>query len=99
MNNNTQKEQTKALYKVGDYFVQDEKNKLFKIVDKEFKTMLQKSSRSKVKAPVRSVYDWLYTIEYVSLKGKSTYSNYYENRITTECTKIVQQELPKVIYD
>jgi len=87
------------LFEVGTYFVQDEKNKLFKIIFREFKAVLAKNSRSKVKDPVRAVHDWLYTIEYTSLTGKPTYSNYYENRLTTECTKVVNQELPKVIYD
>lgn len=86
-------------YEIGTYFRQDEKKKLFKIVDKEYCGTLVKNSRSKVKNNERQINDWLYTIEYLEAKHPNVYGRYYEGRLSEECTIVPQQELPRALYE
>jgi len=88
-----------ALYEVGQYFLQKEKRKLFKIVNAQWQGVLIKESRSKVKDAVTEINDWLYDIEYLGTSTKPTYGRYYEDRLTKECTVVQNQDVPKAIYE
>lgn len=88
-----------ALYEVGQYFLQKEKRKLFKIVRAEWQGLLQQESKSKVKTVTREINDWLYDIEYLGSNTKPIYGRYYEDRLTKECTVVQNQDVPKAIYE
>lgn len=86
----------KAKYDEGQYFMQKEKQKLFKIIDKNYVERLNKGSKSKIRYGEQEVYEWLYDIEY---KKDGQIRRYYESRITNECSEISDQELAQAIYD
>lgn len=91
---------TISKFEVGQYFIQKAKGRIFKIVDAEWKGIITKPSKSKVKESTTIINDWLYDIEYVNPDndGKPVYGRYYENRLTEECVQVLDQKLPKAIY-
>lgn len=88
----------KAKYQVDQFFMHKEKKAIFKIVNAQYQSIIQKPSRSKVKLPTTLINDWLYDIEYQGA-NQGKYGKYYENRLTTECEILINQEMASSIYD
>ena len=91
---------TPAKYSENQYFVNNKKNKVFKIVAAQWQGIISRASTSKVKERTITINDWLYGIEYLQLNdNKKVFGRYYEDRITNECSIINDQQLPKAIYE
>ena len=83
-------------FETGTFFVQKDKNKVFRIVSKHYVDYIAKGSKSKVKLGQKPVHEWLYDIEYV---GENKFGRYYESRIKEECHQLENQAMPQAIYD